>query len=72
MALSPILLLIPLLAPQQDETVRDFKKYFKRSKDTMEKVEYVHALKGIDDPSIAKLLLPLLVHKDPPVALAAH
>ncbi|MBO46546.1 MAG: hypothetical protein CMJ96_06575 [Planctomycetes bacterium] len=72
MALSPILLLIPLLAPQQDETVRDFKKYFKRSKDTMEKVEYVHALKGIDDPSIAKLLLPLLVHKEPPVALAAH
>ncbi|PCH81933.1 MAG: hypothetical protein COB96_02315 [Planctomycetota bacterium] len=61
-----------LAAPiQQDETVRDFRKYFRRAKDTWERVEYIQALKGIEDPKVAQLLLPITHDEDSAVAAAA-
>ncbi|MCH2113283.1 MAG: hypothetical protein MK213_10520 [Planctomycetes bacterium] len=59
---------IPL---QQDETVRDFKKYFRRAKETWERVEYVQALRGIDEPEVLRLLLPVASDEDGAVAAAA-
>ena len=67
-----ILAVSGLLMPQQDDTIRDFKRYFKRSKDSRERVEFVHALETIDDPEVAKLLLPILSDKDMKVAQAAR
>jgi HEAT repeat protein len=66
------LLLLSALQPQQgDPTVRDFKRYFKKSKETVERVEFVHSLEGIDDAEVAKVLLPVLKDKEPMVAAAA-
>ncbi len=62
----------PAIVPQQqDETVRDFRKYFRRAKDTWERVEYIMALKRIEDPLVAKLLLPITSDEDSAVATAA-
>ncbi|MBC8330283.1 MAG: VWA domain-containing protein [Planctomycetes bacterium] len=60
-----------LAAPQQDETVRDFKKFFRKAKDPAERAEHVYALDGIDDPSVAKVLIPVLTDDEPMVAAAA-
>lgn len=68
---SILLLLAPILTPPQDEVVRDFKKYFRKVKDSAERVEYVYALKQIDDPEVAKVLLPVMRDDDPQVATAA-
>lgn len=59
------------LVPPQDETVRDFRKYFRKAKDPAEREEHVRALDGIDDPSVAQVLLPVLTDEDPRVAGAA-
>ncbi len=65
-------LLLSLLLPQQgDPTVRDFKRYFKKTKDPVQRVEFVHSLEDIDDEGVAKVLLPVLKDKDPAVAGAA-
>ncbi len=60
-----------LAPPQQDETVRDFKKFFRKAKDPAERAEHVYALDGIDDPSVAKVLIPVLTDDEPGVAAAA-
>ncbi len=60
-----------LAVPQQDETVRDFKKFFRKAKDPAEREEHVHALSGIDDPGVAKVLMPVLTDDEPRVAAAA-
>lgn len=49
----------------QDPTVRDFKRYYPRAEATWDRVEYIKALKGIDDPGVADALLQFDVLKDP-------
>ena len=71
MLTASLLIGAAFLCPQDAETLKDFKKYFRRVKETFERVEYVHALEDIDDPGVAKLLLPVLTDKDPQVATAA-
>ncbi|KAA3613448.1 MAG: hypothetical protein DWQ01_02680 [Planctomycetota bacterium] len=68
---SLLLLAAALLFPQQNEVVRDFKKYFKKVREPAERVEYVYSLEGIDDPDVAEVLLPVLSDKEPLVAAAA-
>jgi len=68
------LLLQPLAgaaAAQSDPTVKDFKRYFKKAKESVERVEFVRSLEKIDDAGVAKVLLPVLKDKDPAVAAAA-
>ncbi|NQU48837.1 MAG: HEAT repeat domain-containing protein [Planctomycetes bacterium] len=66
------LLLLSLLVPQQgDPTVKDFKRYFKKTKDPIQRVEFIHSLEDIDDAGVATVLLPVLKDKDPAVADAA-
>ncbi len=61
----------PLLVPQE-EVVQDFRKYFRRTKETWERVEYIQALRGIDEAEVAEVLLPVLRDKDPLVVQAAR
>ncbi len=58
--------------PQGDETVRDFKRYYRKFQDTWERVEAVRALDGIDDPAVPTVLLKykVLQDADPQVARA--
>ncbi|RMH01621.1 MAG: hypothetical protein D6702_11005 [Planctomycetota bacterium] len=70
-SVSWLLALVLLALPQQDETIRDFKKFFRKAKDPAERAEHVHALEGIDDPGVAQVLLPVLTDDDPMVAAAA-
>ena len=53
-----------------DESVRDFKRYFKKSRDPIERVEFILSLEKIDSPDVAKALLPILKDKDPGVLRA--
>lgn len=68
------LLFAPLWAPLQDPTVKDFRRYFPKAKDTWERVEYVKALQGIDDPGVAQVLLDfdVALDQDPHVAAAGR
>jgi len=71
-SLSLLLCLPALLMPQDgQDTIRDFKRYFRKIKETWERVEAVKALEQIDDPQVAGLLVPVLRDKDPRVADAA-
>lgn len=60
-----------LAVPQSDPTVKDFKRYFKKAKETVERVEFVRSLEKIDDPGVADVLLPVLKDKEAAVAAAA-
>lgn len=46
--------------PEDDEIVKEFKKYFKKYKDTPTRVEAVLALEGEESPAVVKALLPVL------------
>ncbi|TAH38732.1 MAG: hypothetical protein EYC70_05035 [Planctomycetota bacterium] len=70
MASAALLLFLPVLLAQ-DPTVRDFKRYYPRAKDLYERVEYVKALKGIDDAGVADALLQFNVLRDPDPHIAA-
>lgn len=72
MPLAALSLLLCLLPAQQDDTVREFKRYFRKYKETWERVEAVLALEGIDEPAVARVLAPVLEDKDPDVARAAQ
>lgn len=50
-------------APQDAETLAQFKKYFRQYKDTPTRVEAVLTLQGLEDPSVVEALAPVL--KDP-------
>ena len=51
--------------------MKDFKRYFKKAKETVERVEFVRSLEKIDNPGVAKVLLPVLKDKEAAVAAAA-
>lgn len=61
----------PPSAPQTDPTVKDFKRYFRKAKETVERVEFVRSLEGIDDPGVAEVLMDVLEDDEPAVAAAA-
>ncbi|MFQ5749097.1 MAG: HEAT repeat domain-containing protein [Planctomycetota bacterium] len=72
MSLALLLCLPALLSPQDGkDTIRDFKRYFRKITETWERVEAVKALEQIDDPQVARLLVPVLRDKDRRVADAA-
>jgi len=53
---------LPVLAAA-DETITNFKKYFKTYQDTPSRVEAVLSLEGVDDNQVVAVLVPIL--KDP-------
>jgi HEAT repeat protein len=58
--------------PGDDETVSDFKKYFRQYKDQPTRVEAVMALDGTDSPAVVAALLPVLkLYEEPDVVRAA-
>jgi hypothetical protein len=56
---------------QDDETVREFKKYFRTYKDSPTRVEAVMALDGTESPAVVEALVPVLGDADPLVVDAA-
>jgi len=57
--------------PRDEEAVRDFKKYFRKLKDSASRVEAVLTLLDVEEPSIVDVLVPRLGDKDAEVARAA-
>lgn len=70
MVLVSLLLAAPLLI-QGDETVKDFRKFYRKEKDVLNKVELIYSLEGIDAPDVARALLPILSDEDSLLAQAA-
>lgn len=65
-------LVLPALAsPMDDELLKEFKRYFKKYKESNERVEAVLALDGLDVPGVVDLLVPVLRDKDKTVVSAA-
>jgi len=69
--LASLSILAAPASAQTDPTVKDFKRYFKKAKETVERVEFVRSLEKIDDPGVAIELLKVLKDKEPAVAAAA-
>jgi hypothetical protein len=74
----PSLLLLVLFAPLllgagggDDEIVKEFKKYFRKYKDTATRVEAVMALQGVESATVVDALVPVLKDEDLDVARAA-
>ena len=61
----------PRVASSTDDTVKDFKKYFKKLKDSASRVEAVLTLLDVESPGVVDALVPRLGDKDPEVARAA-
>lgn len=59
------------LAAQDLETVKDFQKFFRRYKETAERVEAILALEGIEHAKVVDVLVPVLKDKEPEVVDAA-
>ncbi|MDA1260653.1 MAG: VWA domain-containing protein [Planctomycetota bacterium] len=55
----------------QDDTVKDFKRFYRKEKDPMVRVELILSLEGIEDAGVASVLLPILEDEDPALAAAA-
>ena len=53
-----------------DEIVKEFKKYFKKYKDTPTRVEAILALEGEESPAVVKALMPVLKDETPEVRQA--
>lgn len=58
-------------ASGDDEIVKEFKKYFKKFKDTPTRVEAIYSLEGTDTPSVVRVLTPILGDQDSEVVDAA-
>jgi HEAT repeat protein len=63
--------LSPLSSAQGEETVRDFRKFFRAAKTPAERVEYVLSLEKIESPGVVDVLLPVLKSEEPDVVRAA-
>jgi len=63
--LATALLLAAPFFVQADETVKDFRKFYRKEKDPLAKTELIHSLEGIEDPGVAEVLMPLLDDRDP-------
>ncbi len=77
MSLRPLLVLLLAnlalaFAPQDaDPTLEQFKKYFRKHKDTPTRVEAILSLEGVENPEVVDLLLPMLEDPEPLLARAA-
>ncbi len=60
-----------IAAAQDDEAVKDFKKYFRKVTEPAARTEAVLTLLGVEHPSVVDALLPVLRDKDPDVVRAA-
>ena len=56
---------------EDDDTIRDFKRYFRRYEDTATRVEAIYALEGIESPKVVDALVPILKHEELEVVRAA-
>ncbi len=65
------LLLCLWCGSQDDELVKEFKKYFRTYKDSATRVEAVMALDGTESPAVAEALIPVLADEDALVVDAA-
>ncbi len=54
-----------LASSSADETLQEFKKFFKKYTDSATRVEAVLALDTVEDPGVVDVLLPLLADPDP-------
>jgi HEAT repeat protein len=54
----------------RDDLLREFKKYFRKYKDSASRVEAVLALEAQTDPQVVRVLEPILGDKDPAVVTA--
>ncbi len=64
--------LSPSASAQGDETVRDFRKFYREAKTPAERVEYVLSLEKIESPGVVDVLVPVLkVVEEPDVVRAA-
>ena len=60
----------PESAGFRDDLLREFKKYFRKYKDSASRVEAVLALEDQTDPQVVRVLEPILGDKDPAVVTA--
>lgn len=58
-------------AAAQADSIKDFKRLFRKEKDPAVRVEFILSLAGVEDPGLAEVLLPLLTDPDPAQAAAA-
>lgn len=70
MLATALLLAVPMFL-QADETVKDFKRFFRKEKDPFNKAELIYSLEDIDDAGVSKVLLKILTDKEPLCAEAA-
>ena len=67
----PLLLLGALFGgSSDDEIVKEFKRYFRKYKDTPTRVEAIMALQGEESPEVVRVLQPILKNKEPEVVRA--
>ena len=57
-------LVLALLPLQDDEIVKEFKRYFKKYKDSATRVEAILALEGTESAEVVKVLVPVLKDAD--------
>lgn len=69
--LATALLLAAPMFMQADETVKDFKRFYRKEKDPLNKIELIYSLEKIDDAGVAKVMIPILTDKNPELAAAA-
>ncbi|MEO0649084.1 MAG: HEAT repeat domain-containing protein [Planctomycetota bacterium] len=69
--LVPVVLVGLAAAAAGDDTVKDFKKLFRKFKESADRVDAVLALEGIQSPDVVEALLPILRDKDAEVRDAA-
>ena len=60
----------PESVSSRDDLLREFKKYFRKYKDSASRVEAVLALEAQTDPQVVRVLEPILGDKDPAVVSA--
>jgi len=61
----------PAAELQDDEIVKEFRRYYKKYKDSGTRVEAILALEGTETTSVVDVLLPILKSEDPEVLRAA-
>src|SRR5690349_19539202 len=63
--------LSPGASAQGEETVRDFRKFYREAKTPAERVEYVLSLEKIESPGVVDVLVPVLKVVDEPDVVRA-
>ena len=61
----------PIALRADEEIIKEFKKYFRKFKDTATRVEAIYSLEDADTPEVVMVLAPVLADKDSEVVDAA-